>query len=78
MILHLLRLLFGSHIAGIVTHHRYFHRYDAARNMTVLVCYGPLDSHALEGAKEVLRGKAHARHYATKKAPLFEGKEAAA
>jgi hypothetical protein len=78
MILHFLRLLFGSHVAGIVTHHRYFHRYDAARNMTVLVCYGPLDATRLAGAMEVLRGKAHARHYAQKKAPLFEGKEAAA
>jgi len=78
MITLILKLIFGSMQPGEVAHRRIFNRFDPARNMTVLVCYGSLDAHTLEGAKEVLRGKAHARHYAQKKAPLFEGKEAAA
>jgi hypothetical protein len=78
MITLILKLIFGSMQPGEVTHRRIFNRFDPARNVTILVAAGPLDAHRLAGAMEVLRGKAHARHYAQKRTPLFEGKEAAA
>jgi hypothetical protein len=78
MITLILKLIFGSMQPGEVTHRRIFNRFDPARNVTILVAAGPLDAHTLEGAKEVLRGTAHARAYPKKRTPLFEGKEAAA
>ncbi len=65
----LLRKLFGNCDPGVVKHERFFHQCDMAKNMTVIICYGPLDAHRLEGAKEVLAGKAHARIFPRKKTP---------
>lgn len=68
----LLKLLFGSMEPGQIEHRRMFNKYDPAKNRTVIVVAGPLDAHTLEGAKEVLRGAAHARRYARKKTPLLK------
>jgi hypothetical protein len=59
----LMKLLFGDMLTGQVEHRRIFHRYDMAKNRTIIVVAGPLDARRLEGAKEVLGGKAHARKY---------------
>lgn len=78
MITLFLKLIFGSMKPGQVEHRRIFNKYDPRKNRTILLIAGPLDAHTLEGAKEVLRGAAHARAYPKKRTPLFEGKEAAA
>lgn len=63
MITLFLKLIFGTMKPGQVEHRRVFNKYDPRKNMTILLIAGPLDAHTLEGAMEVLRGKAHARHY---------------
>jgi len=78
MIGFILNRIFRNMIPGEPRHKRIFHPTNMAKNVTVIVYPGPLDAHRLAGAMEVLSGKAHARHYASKKAPLFEGKEVAA
>ena len=74
----LMRLFFRHMKAGQIEHKRIFHKSNVAKNRVVIVVAGPLDAHTLAGAIDVLRGDAHARRYARKKTPLFEGKEAAA
>lgn len=78
MLSFILNHLFRNMIPGEPRYKRIFHPTNMAKNVTVIVYPGPLDAHRLAGAMEVLSGKAHARHYAQKRNPLFEGKEAAA
>lgn len=67
MITFLLKLIFNPMEPGMVTIRRFFHRYNAAKNKTVIVISGPLSPHVLAGVQAVLEGRAHARHYPAKK-----------
>lgn len=67
MIRLLLKLLFGNMQSGQIEHRRIFHKFDMAKNRTIIIVAGPLDAHRLEGAKEVLKGESHARRFAKRK-----------
>jgi hypothetical protein len=59
----LMKLLFGDMLTGQVEHRRIFHRYDMAKNRTIIVVAGPLAPGVLSGALEVLKGNSHARRF---------------
>ncbi len=59
--------IFRNMVAGEPRYKRIFDPTNPMRNLTVIVCPGPLDAHRLAGAIDVLTGKAHARTYPRKK-----------
>lgn len=62
MIAFILKMLFGTTGRELVVK-RFPSKYDPAKDRTVIVIGGKLDSRRLQGAVDVLAGKKHARTF---------------